>query len=405
MAEAREPGSGWTPGVVFKLDRFEFTGDDRLELSGRWFGVRGRRFVRPTLTLLAGGERHRSLADLADKPWPAQDGDMWQATFPCDADVVHGLDEAEFTVAPDITIALPAPAGVPGGRARRTEDSEHREPAKTGAPDPDERAKVQERTLRTSAETAVRRQLALVTRELQRDRAEKERLQRELERSESERASSAARLDEALGSLTAAGAERDQALQAREHAAAERDDALRAGEQATAERDHANRAREQAIAERDAALRARDEALRARDQALNAREDATAELGAAVEARDQASAQRDAAIDERDRTITELDQERRAHERTIGQALGARDQALTARDQAIAERDALAGSIEKLKSDRAEAISARGAALVMRNSVQAGPAARRNASPLRWVITIVVVLACLVALAFLVHVF
>ena len=35
----------------FELDRFQWAGEDRLEVEGRWFGVRGRRFVRPVLTV------------------------------------------------------------------------------------------------------------------------------------------------------------------------------------------------------------------------------------------------------------------------------------------------------------------------------------------------------------------
>ena len=50
MAEALKPVPTGTGSIFFELDRFEFTDGDRIALSGRWFGVRGRRFVRPTLT-------------------------------------------------------------------------------------------------------------------------------------------------------------------------------------------------------------------------------------------------------------------------------------------------------------------------------------------------------------------
>ena len=78
MAQALERASGDTDQILFELESLELTAVDRLEVSGRWYGVRGRRFVRPTLTLLGGGTepRHRSLADLDHKPWSAEDGEL-----------------------------------------------------------------------------------------------------------------------------------------------------------------------------------------------------------------------------------------------------------------------------------------------------------------------------------------
>ena len=331
-----EPGSGGTHGIMFKLDRFEPAGGDRIELSGRWFGVRGRRFIRPTLMLIGGGVRYRCLADLAGKPWAPTDGEPWQAAFPCDLEVLQALDEASFNVAPDITIALPPP-GDAGGESSR------REPA-------GERSWAGERMLRTSEETAVRRQLAIVTRTLEHERAETERLQRELEHSKAELANAASRLDQTVREVGAASADRD------------------------------------------AARRARDAALREREAALKARDRAATELGEAIATRARATAERDAAIAERERTTATLGEERGARDRAIGEALGARD-------RARAERDALADAIRKLESDRAEAMSAHGAALVMRNSMRSGVAGREVPSRLWVPIAIVVVLAFLIALA------
>src|SRR3954453_6825573 len=45
--------------LTFELEHFRWAGEDSLEVTGRWFGVRGRRFVRPTLTLRAAGRRRR----------------------------------------------------------------------------------------------------------------------------------------------------------------------------------------------------------------------------------------------------------------------------------------------------------------------------------------------------------
>jgi hypothetical protein len=114
MAKASEPAVT-DDEIFFELERFEPC-DGRLTLSGRWFGVRGRRFVRPTLTLAIDGERARALADLDDKPWAAEDGEPWQASFPWGK--TGRVEEPELSVAPDITIELPAP-GAKRSRSQR----------------------------------------------------------------------------------------------------------------------------------------------------------------------------------------------------------------------------------------------------------------------------------------------
>src|SRR5438552_7706966 len=89
------------PGPIsFELERFERV-DGRLQLDGRWFGVRGLRFVRPTLTIVFGdGTSSRALADLEHKPWAPFDGEEWTAAFPA-AEEIKVLD-AELAVAPGI---------------------------------------------------------------------------------------------------------------------------------------------------------------------------------------------------------------------------------------------------------------------------------------------------------------
>src|SRR5690349_17873301 len=47
--------------LSFELERFEWQGEDRLEVRGRWYGVRGHRFMRPTLHVKAGGRRKRMI--------------------------------------------------------------------------------------------------------------------------------------------------------------------------------------------------------------------------------------------------------------------------------------------------------------------------------------------------------
>src|SRR5204862_4105998 len=92
---------------AFELERFEFTADKRIEVEGRWLGVRGRRFMRPTLTLRGAGDDRRMLALLDHKPWdPGQS--EWLAAFAWDGDE-DGFDEAELAVAPGVEVMLPAP--------------------------------------------------------------------------------------------------------------------------------------------------------------------------------------------------------------------------------------------------------------------------------------------------------
>jgi hypothetical protein len=98
----------------FELDRFERDGDDVLKVSGRWFGIRGRRFMRPTLTMRVDGAKHRLLADLEHKPWAAEDGEDWVASF-SPAPSPGEAEEIELTVAPDIVIPLSPPSSVASG--------------------------------------------------------------------------------------------------------------------------------------------------------------------------------------------------------------------------------------------------------------------------------------------------
>ncbi len=95
------------PSSAFELDRFT-ADDDRLEVSGRWLGVRGRRFVRPSLTAYIDGNSTRALAELEHKPWAADDGDEWVAAFPWRGRLDE-IEEFELAVAPDLSVRLPPP--------------------------------------------------------------------------------------------------------------------------------------------------------------------------------------------------------------------------------------------------------------------------------------------------------
>jgi hypothetical protein len=94
--------------LSFELERFQWEGEERLEVSGRWFAVRGRRFVRPTLTLRAGGRRRRMIAVLDHKPWAAVDEAPWKAAFAWRGPQEE-IASARLEVAPDVVLELPAP--------------------------------------------------------------------------------------------------------------------------------------------------------------------------------------------------------------------------------------------------------------------------------------------------------
>src|SRR5918996_2063064 len=90
--------------LTFVTDRFAVA-DGRLEVSGHWLGVRGRRFMRPVLWLHAGEARRRLVAVLDHKPWAAEDGEPWLAAFPW-PDGELGADRAELEVGSDVLVDL-----------------------------------------------------------------------------------------------------------------------------------------------------------------------------------------------------------------------------------------------------------------------------------------------------------
>jgi hypothetical protein len=95
--------------IEFALDSFDVA-DGRLVVAGRWYGVTGRRFVRPVLEV--DGKR-RVIAVLDHKPWPAVEGADWLAAFPHDGPA----GPSRLQVAPDIAVELP-PAGPEAGDGR-----------------------------------------------------------------------------------------------------------------------------------------------------------------------------------------------------------------------------------------------------------------------------------------------
>ena len=90
--------------VSFELERFEWTADDRLEVVGRWNGVRGRRMARPALTVEAGGRRQRVSGQRGAPTTPTP----WRASF--DWDGARGdIAGAELELGRSLVVELPPP--------------------------------------------------------------------------------------------------------------------------------------------------------------------------------------------------------------------------------------------------------------------------------------------------------
>jgi hypothetical protein len=93
--------------ITFEVEKMATDGHGRLVVTGRWYGVRGRRFMRPTLTLTMreDGAERRALADLEHKPWAPEDAKSWIAAFPLEVEL-GDASEVELAVAPDIAVDL-----------------------------------------------------------------------------------------------------------------------------------------------------------------------------------------------------------------------------------------------------------------------------------------------------------
>jgi hypothetical protein len=286
-------------GVVFEVDRFEWVAE-RLELAGRWYGLRGHRFMRPLVILDADDGPRRMLAVLDHKPWAAEDGELWFAAFPWEGEPVES-SRAELAVAPSVEVELPPPV-VPGRPRRRASRSRAREEK---APPVDEVA-------------ALRAQLASEQRTVRRLAAELDAANDRLAALESPDAQRA----ELERVRDAALAERDEARtsleQARRAAAAEVDEA-----RARASLDHGS-----VRDERDAAVRARAAAQHERDEALDQRAVSDWERKAAIAERDVALSERDHAVQVQRAAVAQIEKlERRVRSAERAQASAERAQA------------------------------------------------------------------------------
>jgi hypothetical protein len=290
-------------GVAFEVERFEWTASDRLEVTGRWYGLRGHRFVRPALVVQVGDEQRRMLAVLEHKPWAADDGEDWIAAFPWEGPPLE-LTAAELEVAPSLAVDLPMPR-VPGQRGKASAPPEGPLPARRGPekPGPPPAKPAAPPATPSAAEAAPEPdhadELAALRTQLATEQATVRRLTADLE-------------DAHQGLAAAAGAadDRDALERERDAAIAARDEAL-----ARANIDH-----DAVIEERDLAVHERSAALYERDEALDERAAANFERKNAIAERDAAFAERDRAVEAHRAAVRDLE----ALERRVAEAEQAR---------------------------------------------------------------------------------
>src|SRR4051812_37152313 len=92
--------------VVFALERFELSAEERLEVVGRWEGLEGRRMGRPVLTVVETGARGRRLPALPGGQLSSTHAG--RAAFAWDGDVTM-IERAELELGRRLVVELPAP--------------------------------------------------------------------------------------------------------------------------------------------------------------------------------------------------------------------------------------------------------------------------------------------------------
>jgi hypothetical protein len=284
MGDAIRP-SATRAGVTFEVERLEHE-DGELVVSGHWSGLRGVRFVRPTLVI---GDRH-VLATLEHKPWAPRADRAWTAAFPWTG-ATPDAGELELAVAPSVSVQL----GPPRDDAEPMlmlvavdpePDAESPPPAPAAPPRAESPREEPPRPVDSAPAATDRMRVGLLEQELEAAVAERDDLRRKLDEAqqlvdaaEAGRAALDASVRRERRAADAAGESRDELVRAR--AAADRD------------RDNALAQRDEAVQDREAAVRTRTRMDLAREEAVEAQAAAEAALDRAHAERDEAHAQRD----------------------------------------------------------------------------------------------------------------
>jgi hypothetical protein len=303
-----------------------------VEVVGRWFGVRGRRFVRPALTLGRRDGEVRALADLDHKPWAAQDGEVWRAAFSVDSQL-DDAKEIELTVAPDIVVPLRTKGrklAAPGATLAAVQTARPSRGAGSGRPGGDPTAETAADAAQGNQASAERRRRPSPSVELERLGARLAAANQALQQERERRAALARTLEDERSASRMLRTELGQARSELEIAAAARAEAA----EAEAELDVARRELREARRRHDEVVRGHEEAT----QALTGRHD------------DAAQAQR--------RRHEELAQAHAA----LQQELKEQAAALESTREALAEERAESGRLRNRLAQIQEARQQRGAA-------------------------------------------
>lgn len=285
MATALRSSSSGFAGARFEVDRLEVD-EGILTIEGTWSGVRGMRFVRPTLVV----DDRQVLATLEHKPWAPREDVPWIASFPWKGEAT-ALAAASLEVAPSVIVPL-GPFADTGRTAKRATDSSRAEPerraARGGEAEPGAGAEPRAGAgdHRDGELRALRRDMVALQ----------------------------SRLDDAARAQRTAEADRDRAL-------AMRDEAQRDLEAALRTRDRMDGSRDEALATVAETERRRDEAIAAVERQRD---------------KDVAAAQR-----ERDKRVA-------AAEKARAEALSDRDAVAAERDELRAQRDELRAQREEI---------------------------------------------------------
>ena len=389
--------------AVLEIERFEFAKPDRIEIVGYWSGLRGRRFMRPTLVLKGEGGQKRLLALLEHKPWAAADGEPWTAAFAWHGEVVK-FESAELNVGSGIDLVLPSPRMRPGKPRRFRQRVVSRDASREAdTPKPREASGIVSDAPKTERAPALRPKDLdpIIAAELpSRDdpeptlaiepeptvAVEPDVAAPAADAAETDAASIAADPDASAAEadapeldssaeldsspeLDAARADAERLRGERNGFRRERDQALEKLRSVRAELESERQAREQAVAdgraaERESAatmlaqgaeLRAgverqreiayleRDDAKTARDEAIADRDKACEERDAATAARKDAERDRKEAFAQRDRAVKLRERAEAARDK----ALAERDEAFEERDDAVRERDEIVSVHER----------------------------------------------------------
>ena len=264
MAGATESSTA-RAGAAFEVERVEVE-DGRLIVSGWWSGVRGMRFVRPTLLT---GDR-QVLATLEHKPWAPGGEEPWRAAFPWDgADA--DLTGLTLVVAPSVIVPLGPDAPVPAPPAVQEPPTVKEPPKVETPPEVEAPPPVEEPTAEEPApadEPPPAPEPLPPDPELTRLRSRVSDLETTLSLERRAAQDAVAERDEAVAARVGAERERDHAIAQRDEALADRDAAVRTRKRMETQRDEALEALATVEEQRDEAIAERDEARAQRDEVL-----------------------------------------------------------------------------------------------------------------------------------------